>query len=124
MKCKYCHNDIIFTHKGILSFCDERCRKLYNSTVRAKKRPPEAILAPKSENEGGSLPQKKIDEFGGLDWYKLMKQLCCNFDTKNKEGYCVTLFSPCNGFVRKCSECEVGLSLRAHHISKTNKKDK
>ena len=97
---------------------------------KSKKRSTEAILTPKVVNQGVSLPpeakalETKIrEEFGGEMWFNLAKKECCNFDVKFKLGYCVSLFSPCTGFRKKCSECDIGQSLKKR-IDKSNNKHK
>jgi hypothetical protein len=130
MKCRYCHKMVIYTTEGIGAFCDERCKKLHKTTARAKNETTGAILKVKVPKVTHSIPlddkslKTKIDEeFGGEYWYNLSKRECCNFDVKYKLGYCVTLFSPCNGFRCKCSDCEIGKSLKKR-IDKPNKNNK
>jgi len=35
-----------------------------------------------------------LDSFGGPDWYNMARSHCSNFETREAEGFCVTLFEP------------------------------
>jgi hypothetical protein len=45
------------------------------------------------------------ESFGGFKWYQIAKNHCCNFDVRQKEGYCVTLAEPLRTFRVKCGDC-------------------
>jgi hypothetical protein len=51
------------------------------------------------------LSSNQHENFGGFGWYQLIKNHCCNFDAKQREGYCITLSEPYQTFNVKCSDC-------------------
>jgi hypothetical protein len=128
MQCKQCKNEIQLSLSGLRKFCSEKCKKAYRKAYMANlmhsKRAVSirgGYLSMDSQNVSNTNPYQKpickaqngslglsednFDGFGGKEGYLLSKKLCCNFEVKEKEGYCLSLTEPYNTFRTKCIDC-------------------
>ena len=65
----------------------------------------------KDRNDGPRLSEDNFEGFGGKKWYNLAKKLCCNFEVRVKEGFCVILATQ-QVFKGKCCDCLLGKALK------------
>lgn len=129
--CKNCNGIVVDTLFGLKNFCTTRCRNEYRRKYLASKKreererirkPQDAVnnkggyvginlqLVNNTEQELSTLQEsKKLDfetEFGTKETYLIAKE-CCNFPTKAKDGYCVTLHEPYFLFKTPCRDCGI-----------------
>jgi hypothetical protein len=128
MTCKHCNKEIINKEYGLRDFhpeCKKEYRRIYQAQAKRKSRqmknmtstsypvevnranPCVSTICDKQNEESETL----YNELGGKVWYSFAKRECCNFDVRVKEGYCVTLSEPYQGFSCKCSNCPIGQAL-------------
>ncbi|MDQ7786771.1 MAG: hypothetical protein RDU01_04115 [Thermodesulfovibrionales bacterium] len=129
MKCKQCNKEDIDKKYGLRDFHSLKCRKDYrrnylrlkaqerrnNEKMKVstdpskiyKSQPTESTIYNRQNDESVNF----FDSYGGKDWYTLAKRDCCNFDIRLKEGYCLTLAEPYQGFRFKCNNCSLGQAL-------------
>ena len=134
-KCKKCKKAIKEKKMGLRDFCSEECKKEYRETYKRlnaqkgqkAKKTGCSIKTPKSEKIDKSTPtvstvwEDPIDEiaqpvtlhesYGGIKWYYMAKKYCCNFHTRDLEGYCVTLAEPYVTFECECKNCILGIAM-------------
>lgn len=134
MKCKNCNNTIEITLFGLKGFCSDDCKKAYRKAYMAdlmkRKRSvsnrggylsinTQNVSSGKShekpiykgQNGGLGLSEDNFGSYGGKQWYKIAKTHCCNFEVREKEGFCTTTAEPYHTFQVKCSECSLGTAL-------------
>jgi hypothetical protein len=80
-----------------------------NSTDVSKSNPYQEPIY-EVQNDSLRLSQDNFEEYGGKSWYHLAKRYCCNFDIRQKEGFCVMLFTR-QIFNGKCCNCPLGKDL-------------
>ena len=123
MNCKHCNTEIINKEYGLRDFCSPECRnehrRIYLRFKALKRRKTKDCINPSKVDNAtptestihdikNSESEKIYDELGGKAWYSLAKRDCCNFEIRVKEGYCVALSEPFQGFSCKCSDCPIG----------------
>jgi hypothetical protein len=131
MQCKECNKTVLLSISGLGQFCSWDCRKSWkskkNKAFYASQSGEKTIQPSSSQNSvtitngkqtENSTPfqqseslSKLIDELGGKKWYDLAKRLCCNFDVRAREGYCVYLFDSKRSHKKQCRFCELGQGL-------------
>ncbi len=134
-KCKNCGKEILIAQFGLRNFCSKQCRDEHRKTYfRLNKRKQRSKINFKDvHTKGGyininpsdvhNINQEKSTtsetqksrfeiEFGNQENYQIAKQ-CCNFETKQKERYCVTLHEPYYAFRKPCKECYLFEFLKA-----------
>ena len=125
MDCKHCNKEIINKEYGLRDFhpeCKKEYRRIYSRFKALKRRKMKDCINPskvdKSAPTESTIYDMKNDEseiiyneLGGKASYSFAKRECCNFDVRVKEGYCVTLSEPYQGFSCKCSNCPIGQAL-------------
>lgn len=141
--CEECGKEIILTLSRMRRFCSYNCRDLYRKRyfanyMKNKRKqdvnfiskgvvPTPPLVNNKSarkqrENSGQKMGSETYKSYGGIEWYKLAKKLCCNFHLRKLEGYCVTLTLPVKTF-KPCNECTLLHLLRGKYGIKKNTKD-
>jgi hypothetical protein len=133
LNCKYCHKNIEITLSGLRSFCSYECRKAHRRAYMADLMKSQRTVSKRGgytnmdsadvsksnpchepicegQNDGLRLSEDYLEKFGGKSWYHLAKKHCCNFEVREKEGYCVMLFTQ-QRFKGKCCDCELGKAL-------------
>lgn len=131
MLCKNCKKPIEITLIGLKSFCSYECKKAHRMAYQAswlkKKRNvdikggyigmdsqnvdtgnPHEKPIEKAKNQGHGLFEDKFQSFGGRYWFDVAKKFCCNFEVRDREGYCFTLAEPIKSFKSSCSDCQLG----------------
>ena len=128
MICKHCSTEVSYT-VGLRDFCSPECRDEYRRIYlrfkaqkrRESEKMKECIDPSKIYKTNPCVStiydmqhdesEKIYEGFGKKAWYSLAKKECCNFEVRVKEGYCVTLSEPYQGFKCKCSDCSLGQAL-------------
>lgn len=64
-----------------------------------------------TKNPAGKKTALTPEDFGGREWYLMAKDKCCNFDLRNKGGFCFDLKDPHRTFRLACSECSLGRAI-------------
>jgi hypothetical protein len=104
---KKVNNDKPLTNQGVTNNVKNSGYIDINSSDVSKSEP---YTEPIYEGEKSSLglSEDNFESYGGRDWFNMAKKYCCNFDRRQKEGYCITLAEPYMSFKMKCSECSFG----------------
>lgn len=139
-KCKNCGKEIMVSLYGLRGFCSKKCRDEYRKTYyRLNKRKQRSKINYKAvHNNGGYVNTNLSDvhninqelsttsgidknrfeiEFGNKENYQIAKQ-CCNFEIKQKEGYCMILYEPYYAFMKPCKNCFLLEFLKADMMKK------
>ena len=130
MKCKHCQKELQQTLSGLKDFCSYECKKAYRlaykaSWIKSKRNvdrkggyasinsqnvdtanPYQKPLC-EGKNDSLRLSEDNFEGFGGREWYQIAKKHCCNFEMREKEGYCVTLTDPIQTFRTQCRNCSL-----------------
>jgi endogenous inhibitor of DNA gyrase (YacG/DUF329 family) len=137
--CKHCKQPIEYTLSGLRSFCSDQCRQEHaREMARDRKRRQRFKMAQNdvtiSDGYGNTnMPDVTILEQvkstvckgqkQGHGLFEDMKpedlkiaQECCNFETRKKEGYCITLCEPYRTFRSRCTECFLFQALKDYQL--------
>jgi len=134
MECKECKNTIEEKQIGLDDFCSIKCQKAYNRTYRRRI----ARERRKVKKTGNTINSEKVtpitptvstpldaqktqpvtlyESYGGIKWYYMAKKYCCNFHTRDLEGYCVTLAEPYVTFECECKNCILGIAMMKKYV--------
>lgn len=121
-KCKNCNKEFYPSH-NLKNFCSFSCRKQYRKNYkRLKEQQRRANLKSvdkihryvntcfnTSEPQNGFKQTTRVNfevEYGSQENYQLART-CCNWEMKQKEGYCITFHEPYFRFVKPCKECHI-----------------
>ncbi len=133
-KCKNCQKEFYPTY-NLKNFCSLKCqkeyRKNYMKTLMQQKRNSVSKIhryLPLDLNTSKPLKafKRTIEvnfetEYGSHENYQIAKT-CCNWETKQKERYCITLYEPYFLFIRPCRECHILEVLKFYDIKKKAEK--
>ncbi|ACI21371.1 hypothetical protein [Thermodesulfovibrio yellowstonii] len=133
-KCKNCQKEFYPTY-NLKNFCSLKCqkeyRKNYMKTLMQQKRNSVSKIHRyvnthdnTFESLKGFKKTSKGDfetEYGSHENYQIAKT-CCNWETKQKEGYCITLYEPYFLFRKPCRECHILDALKFYDIKKKAEK--
>lgn len=133
-RCKHCKKELFFNPYGLRDFCSDECKKAYRRAYLALKKRQKRVVNKKDsyidinssnvnksnpytehfyeEQKGGS---ETFESYGGKEYYELIKKHCCNFEVREREGYCITLFAPIVSFREKCKNCSLGKALASRY---------
>lgn len=129
-KCKNCGKEF-YPSQNLKNFCSFSCRKQYRKSYkRLKEQQRRASLKnvdkihcylsihPNTYNENRASQKASKGnfevEYGSQENYHIAKT-CCNWETKQKGGYCITLHEPYFRFVKPCKECHILEALKFCH---------
>jgi hypothetical protein len=139
MNCKQCGKPIFLILTGLRSYCSKECQKEHRKTyqrqwVRTKVKNgygntsdatfDSVTTQNKKKFYYEKVPSEILESYGGDQWYLLAKKHCCNFEVREKEGYCVTLAEPYQTFKLKCSECNLGKALMSKYLNIISTKER
>ena len=138
--CKYCKKPILVSISGIRDFCSQTCKVNYLRKIKRgwikKQRSVEKnnsynnincqnvekskqVKSTLSESQKQRLETK---EELSQEELKIAKE-CCNYEIKQKVGYCITLCQPYYAFRIPCKNCKIFQSLK-QHIEKIRERKK
>ncbi|MEJ5228333.1 hypothetical protein [Thermodesulfovibrio sp.] len=136
-KCKNCGKSFIPLY-SLKNFCSTHCRKDYRKnymkTLMQQKRNSVSKIHRYVDTHDNTFESLKgfkktskgnfETEYSSQENYQLAKQ-CCNWETKQKEGYCITFHEPYFLFKKPCRECHILEALKFYDMKKkTEKKTK
>ncbi|MGB9934262.1 hypothetical protein [Thermodesulfovibrio yellowstonii] len=133
-KCKNCGREF-YPSYNLKNFCSLKCqkeyRKNYMKTLMQQKRNSVSKIhryLPLDLNTSKPLKafKRTIEvnfetEYGSHENYQIAKT-CCNWETKQKERYCITLYEPYFLFIKPCRECHILEVLKFYDIKKKAEK--
>ncbi|WP_281755585.1 hypothetical protein [Thermodesulfovibrio yellowstonii] len=136
-KCKNCQKKF-YPCQNLKNFCSPACRKLYRQAYKKQKEQQrrnnlknvdkihryvdtpdntfESLKGFKKTSKGNFET-----EYGSQENYQIAKT-CCNWETKQKERYCITLYEPYFLFIKPCRECHILEALKFYNIKKKAEK--
>ena len=138
--CKYCKKPILTSISGIRDFCSKSCKNEYRkSYLKQKKQQNKAgnknnghvDTYPKcyhdskgitTHEKGKNDPKNAMSETLSDEELKIAKS-CCNYEMKQKVGYCITLYEPYYPFRIPCRNCKLFQALK-QHIEKIRERKK
>jgi endogenous inhibitor of DNA gyrase (YacG/DUF329 family) len=115
--CKLCGSLIPVRNYGLRKFCSNSCKAIYRREYLKQKKQQERQK--NNVNNTGSydntystmstIPdglEQITDTKMTLNPEELrVAKECCNFEMKQKSGYCITLYEPYYGFKTECKDC-------------------
>jgi len=115
--CKLCGSLIPVRNYGLRKFCSNSCKAIYRREYLKQKKQQERQK--NNVNNTGSydntystmstIPdglEQITDAKITLNPEELrVAKECCNFEMKQKSGYCITLYEPYYGFKTECKDC-------------------
>ncbi|MDI6864627.1 hypothetical protein [Thermodesulfovibrio yellowstonii] len=133
-KCKNCGREF-YPSTGFKNFCSKNCRKQYRQnymkTLMQQKRNSVSKIHRYVDTHDNTFESLKgfkktskgnfETEYSSQENYQLAKQ-CCNWETKQKEGYCITFQEPYFLFKKPCKECHIFETLKFYDIKKSAEK--
>jgi len=115
--CKLCGKPIPENNFGLRSFCSTACKIAYRKQYLKQKKQQERQKKNVNNTDGyintypntGTIPDgfyKAIDTKTTLNPEDLrIAKECCNYEMKQRAGYCITLHEPYYGFKTECKDC-------------------
>ena len=114
--CKQCGRPIPVRNYGLRKFCSNSCKAIYRREYLKQKKK----QYKQGNNKGsyintypntGTIPDgfyEAIDTKTTLnpEDLKIAKE-CCNYEMKQRAGYCITLYEPYYGFKTECKDCYI-----------------
>ena len=115
--CKQCDKPIPVRNYGLRSFCSTACKIAYRKEYLKQKKQQERQKT--SVNNTGSYDNTYSTKSTIPDGFyeatdtkttlnpedlRIAKE-CCNFEMKQRAGYCITLYEPYYGFRTECKDC-------------------
>jgi|YNPMSStandDraft_2_1061718.scaffolds.fasta_scaffold00223_19 hypothetical protein len=119
-KCKNCGSFLVETKFKIKDFCSLKCKKEYKTKCSRKSKSFVTSGRLHIKSNGNGKDENKFGEFDNEEDLKIAKT-CCNFENKQKNGYCVTLCEPYFRFTKPCLECGVFYVLSKKYKEKLKK---
>jgi len=114
--CKNCGKPIPTRNYGLRNFCSTACKIAYRKEYLKQKKQ----QYKKGNNTGsyintysntGTIPDgfyEAIDTKTTLNPEDLrIAKECCNYEMKQRAGYCITLYEPYYGFKTECKDCYI-----------------
>ena len=138
--CKYCKKPILTSISGIRDFCSQTCKVNYLRKIKRdwikRQRSVEKFSGyyntncqnvEKSKQVKSTLSESQkqrleTKEELSQEELKIAKE-CCNYEIKQKVGYCITLCQPYYTFRILCKNCKIFQSLK-QHIEKIRERKK
>ena len=141
--CKYCKKPILVSMSGIRNFCSKECKTLYRKEYLKQKKQQKRQNKAVNKNDGyvdtypicyhdskgitthekgKNDPENAMSETLSGEELKIAKS-CCNYEMKQKFGYCITLYEPYYAFRIPCKNCKIFQSLK-QHIEKIRERKK
>ena len=136
--CKYCKKPILVSMSGIRDFCSQTCKVNYLRKIKRdwikKQRSVEKnnsynnincqnvekskqVKSTLSESQKQRLETK---EELSQEELKIAKE-CCNYEIKQKVGYCIPLYEPYYVFKISCRNCKLFQALKMHKYIRETK---
>ena len=136
--CKYCKKPILTSISGIRDFCSQTCKVNYLRKIKRdwikKQRSVEKnnsynnincqnvekskqVKSTLSESQKQRLETK---EELSQEELKIAKE-CCNYEIKQKVGYCIPLYEPYYVFKISCRNCKLFQALKMHKYIRETK---
>jgi len=130
--CKYCGKPIYTIMSGIRDFCSKECKNEYLKKLKRnwikKQRNVEKFNGydntncqnvEKSKQVKSTLSESQkqrleTKEELSQEELKIAKE-CCNYETKQKVGYCITLYEPYFVFKVPCRNCKIFQALKEQY---------
>jgi len=137
--CKYCGKPILVSMSGLRDFCSQTCKVNYLRKIKRdwikKQRSVEKNNSYNNINCQNVEKSKQVkstlseSQKQGLETKEELSQeelkitkSCCNYETKQKVGYCITLYEPYYTFKVPCRNCKLFQALEQQHWKRTEKK--